>query len=324
MTYTKTHKGVALVLVLWMLSLMTIMAGSFALSMRRQLSIVEGIKNNAQALAQAESGIALAETMLLVPDLAKRWRGDGNVYQINYANSLTGIGAKVRIRLLAEAGKININTADLKLLQKIMAHAPVKEDQRTRLVSAILDWRDSDDLINIDGAEKNEYKEAGLSYQPRNKPFQTIEELQMVLGITESVYRWMEPLVTVNSIQAQVDVQQASKEVLQVISDIDADITDNFILTRLESAIKGLPAPAFPGMTGQQSSTTGQNYVMTIVSEALLDNGAHALISVMIARSEGNSTVPFQILRWQRNEDAHASLFTDEMSQLLVTEYAEP
>ena len=74
------QNGMALVLVLWVLSILIIMAGSFALSMRRESSIVSVIKNNAHAMAIAESGIALAETMLLNPDPNKVWRADGNIY----------------------------------------------------------------------------------------------------------------------------------------------------------------------------------------------------------------------------------------------------
>lgn len=318
-----SQKGIALVLVLWMLSLMTIMAGSFTLSMRRQVSLVEGIKNNARALALAESGVALVESMLLLPDENKRWRTDGNVYQIDFAGSAVGAGSRIRVRLITETGKIDINTADTKLLQGMMAHAPIEDDQRTGLVNAIIDWRDEDDLVNIDGAEKNEYKEAGLSYRPRNKPFQSIEELQLVLGITEPLYKWLEPLVTVYSGQQHVDLQQAPKEVLQVLPEIDAGMVDSFILTRVESAGKGLPAPPFPGRTGQ-SSVPGQNNVLTVISEAILDDGTGASINVMIARSESNPTFPFQVLKWQRDAVGHASLFTDEMNQLLVTEYAEP
>jgi general secretion pathway protein K len=301
---------------------MAIMAGSFTLSMRRQVSIVEGIKNNARALALAESGVALAETMLLLPDENKRWRMDGNIYQIDYAGGTLGVGSKIRVRLITETGKIDINSADPKLLQSMMAHAPIEEAQRTGLVNAIIDWRDEDDLVNIDGAEKNEYKEAGLSYRPRNKPFQSIEELQLVLGITEPLYKWLEPLVTVNSGQQHVDLQQAPKEVLQVLPEIDAGMLDSFIFTRVENAGKGLPAPAFPGGTGQ-SSAPGQNNVVTIISEAILDDGAGALINVMVARSESSPTSPFQVMKWQRDAVGHVSLFTDEMNQLLVTEYAE-
>ena len=55
----KQHKAFALVLVLWVLSLLTIMAGSFALTMRRESTIVAGIKDNAGAAAVAEAGIAV-------------------------------------------------------------------------------------------------------------------------------------------------------------------------------------------------------------------------------------------------------------------------
>ena len=237
--------GLALILVLWVLSLLTIMAGSFALSMRREASIIAGIRNNAQAMAVAESGIALAEMMLLNPDPNKRWRAEGNIYQINSGD------AKVRVRLLSETGKIDINQADQTVLEGLMTYAPVDTEQQTRLVNAILDWRDEDDLVRIEGAEKKEYKDAGLNYHPQNKPFQSIEELQLVLGMNETVFKWIEPLVTVYSGQKQVAMQEATKEVLQVIPGLDMELVDAYITARLESAINDLPAPPFPSISGQ-------------------------------------------------------------------------
>ena len=182
-------KGFALVLVLWVLSLLTIMAGSFALTMRRESSIMAGIKDNAAAVAAAEAGVAYAEMMLLQPDQNKSWRADGNVYQVDFGDT------HVRLRLVSEAGKIDVNKADLALLQGLMSHAPIEEDQQAKIIGAILDWRDQDDLLNIDGAEKNEYRKANLKYAPRNKPFQTLEELQMVLGMNERLYKWLLPVV---------------------------------------------------------------------------------------------------------------------------------
>ena len=172
----KQH-GLALVLVLWVLSLFIIMAGSFALSMRREASVAIGIKNSSQGIAAAEAGIAVAEMMLLNPDQNRRWRSDGSVYQIDFVDTL------VRVRLLAETGKIDINAAEPPLLQSLLAGAPIEPDQQAALLGAILDWRDPDDQVNINGAETEEYHAAGLKYVPRNQPFQSIEELQMVLGI---------------------------------------------------------------------------------------------------------------------------------------------
>ena len=311
------QNGLALVLVLWVLSLLTIMAGSFALGMRRETSIIEGIKNNARAMAVAESGIAMAEMMLLNPDQNKRWRADGSIYEINSAD------AKVRVRMLSETGKIDINNADQTLLQGLMSYAPVDEEQQIRLVNAILDWRDKDDLIHLNGAEKKEYKDAGLSYQPRNGPFQTVEELQMILGMDKSVFLWLEPLVSVYSGQQQVTVQLADKEVLQVIPGLDKSMVASYVASRLESAINDLPVPPFPSSSGQNNAT-GQNNVLTLVSEALLNDESSAVISVVISQSDEAHANPFQVLNWQYVTENNTSLFSDAMSEFLVKQYNEP
>ena len=329
--------GLALILVLWVLSLLTIMAGSFALSMRREASIIAGIRNNAQAIAVAESGIALAEMMLLNTDPNKGWRADGNIYQINSGD------AKVRVRLLSETGKIDINKADQTVLEGLMTYAPVNTEQQTRLVNAILDWRDEDELVRIEGAEKKEYKDAGLNYHPQNKPFQSIEELQLVLGMNESVFKWIEPLVTVYSGQQHVAMHVAAKEVLQVIPGLDMELIDTYITARLESAINDLPVPPFPSSSGQnvqsainappvqafpsssgQNNPSGQNNVLTLVSEAILDDESSAVISAVIKPSGQTQAAPFQVLKWEISAADDRSLFSEAMSELLVKQYAEP
>ena len=327
--------GFALVLVLWVLSLLTIMAGSFALSMRREAGIVAGGSNNAKAVAVAESGLAIAELMIMNPDQLQRWHTDGSIYQIDYVES------KVRVRLLSETGKVDLNKADEGLLQGLMMHAPVDAELQAQLVNAILDWRDGDDLVRIDGAEKKEYKEAGLSYQPRNKPFQSIEELQLVLGMNEQVFKWIENLVTVHAGQAKVDLAQAAKEVLYVLPGMDAGLVDEYIAARQQSAINGLPAPPVPvavsgtGMASGQAvqslpaatinDAAEQKSPVTVVAEALLDDGTTAAINVLIKRSDSPTGMsPFQVLKWQRNAAVEGSLFIDEKNELLVRQYAEP
>jgi general secretion pathway protein K len=315
------QQGIALVLVLWVLSLLTIMAGSFALSMRRETAMVAGLRNNAAAVATAESGLAIAEWMLQNPDANKRWRADGSIYQIDMAN------AKLRIRLLSETGKINLNNVEQSLLQNLMNYAP--NGNNVQLPSAtidrsaaILDWIDSDDLARVNGAEKQQYQDAGLNYQPRNRPFQTLEELQMVLGMDAVTLNWLEPLVTVYSNHTQVDLQLASKEVLQVMPTMNTGLVDSYIAARVQSARSNLPAPPSPLETGE-SVTNAEVTVFTIVSEVQLDDQSTALLSALVKKAEGTQTTPFQILRWQQSTVNNASLFTNKMSELVVKNYAE-
>ena len=293
------------------------MAGSFALSMRREAALISVLKNNAHAKAIAESGISLAEMMLLSPDPSKVWRADGSIYEIRASDAI------IRIRLQSEAGKIDINKADQAVLQSLMAFAPVDSEQQGKLVDAILDWRDADNLVRIDGAEKEEYQEAGLNYEPRNKPFESTEELQLVLGMNKKVLAWLDPLVTINSKQPRINYQVASKEVLQAMPGLDAGIIDSFVIMRMESAKNNLPAPAFPLNTGS-SNTAGQNDILTLISEAIVDDESRAMLSVVITKSNSNENMPFQILKWQPVTRNNASLFTAIMSELLVKQYAEP
>jgi general secretion pathway protein K len=315
------QQGMALVLVLWILSLLTIMAGSFALSMRRETAMISGLRNTAEAMATAESGLAIAEWMLQNPDPNKRWRADGSIYQVNAAN------AKLRIRLLSETGKININNADPALLQNAMNHAPNATDKKQssdtiNLAAAISDWSDSDELVRTNGAEKQQYQDAGFNYQPRNKPFQSLEELQMVLGMDVETFKWLEPLVTVYSDHTQVDAQFASKEVLELIPAIDTGMTDSYIAARTESARNNLPPPPSPLLNGQ-GMANAEVTVFTIVSEVQFNDQSTALINALVKKSDGTQTMPFQVLRWQSVTTNNESLFTNKMSELVVKSYAE-
>jgi general secretion pathway protein K len=262
--------------------------------------------------------------LLLHPDQSKRWRADGNIYQVVFGQT------RVRVRLLSESGKIDINKADQILLQSVMEKSPLEEDKRAKLIGAIIDWRDGDDLLSLEGAEKDEYRKAGLKYQPRNKPFQSLEELQMVLGMNEKIFNWLQPLITVYSGQAKVNTKVASVNVLKLLPGIDAGLLDTYLASRLESARTGQPAPEFSaGLAtsrigaGGLGGVGGLNETVTIVSEALLPESSRAMIEAIVQKSNTNPLEPYKILKWQRNPINQESLFTDAMSENLVNRYAE-
>jgi len=315
---THRDQGFALVLVLWVLSLLMIMAASFSLTMRRETGVIVGITSGAQALAASESGIAIAEMMLMNPDPSKRWHTDGNIYQVPYLD--------VRVRLQSEGGKIDLNAANQQQLQQLMAQLPIEQERQTALVSAIIDWRDPDDLVNIEGAEKAEYKAAGKRYRPSNKPFQSLEELQMVLGMDESILQRLEPLITVYSGQPQVDLTQASREVMLALG-LDAALVDQCMQLRLQALNAGTPLQ--PTSLGPGFNCgSGQGNVIEIIAESRLENGSGAIIKTIVTNSQATGeaaagALPFQTLSWKREERADTSLFSEDKDSLVVTPNAE-
>lgn len=312
------QSGIAMVIVIWVISLMTIMAGSFALTMRRETTVVSAVKDNAQILAVAESGVTIAQTMLTLDDVNQRWQADGSIYQLLVED------AEIRVRLFSEQGKIDINQADEQLLNTLMNATSADLDTQQAIVSAILDWRDEDELIHTNGAEKAEYEEAGLSYHPANQEFQSLDELQMVLGMNATYFQEIQPLVTIYTGLPDVNLQTASKEVLQSIGNIDAALLEEYLLQRVENARAKLPPPAFPiSSDGEGNKTSNKNEVYTVISEALLNGEMNAGIEVTIRKTANSKqSSQFQILDWQQSYQP-LSLFNDEMEQFLVTEHNE-
>ncbi|MBU2569764.1 MAG: general secretion pathway protein GspK [Gammaproteobacteria bacterium] len=313
------QKGLALVLVLWVLTLLTIMAGSFALSMRRESSIMFGMKTRAEAQAFAEAGIAVAELMMLEDDPLKRWDADGQIYEFSFDEAM------IRVRILAENGKVDINRAELDLLLKLLKHATIEADMQTQVANAIIDWRDQDDETREDGAEKKEYQAAGLRYAPRNQAFQSLEELQMVLGVDAVLYEWLEPFITIESGQASVDLDKASAELRYMLESEDdfaakpitggSDAEDAVPRVRSFSPTEqgGEMPGEFEMLDDEQAQPgTQASGALTIVSEAMVGEGVTAGVKVLVRRSD-NPGEPFSVARWQPIHSKVHSLFAYEM-----------
>lgn len=302
------QQGLALIVVLWMLTLLMIMAGSFALTMSRETAILTDIKALAQARALAEGGINIAMLNLLSADEKLRWRSDSSLYEIPFED------ARIRIRITDESGKVDINNGDPLLLRKVLGGLGLEEEQLESLSAAIIDWRDPDDIQSPNGAEKAEYQKAGLKFSPPNKPFETIEELQMVMGMTPEFYKQLEPLLTVYSHSNTINPAKAPREVLLLFPNVTPEMVDAYLLQRTENARANLPelaptwAPASPNAS----------QVFEIVAEAMPAAGISGAVSAVIRRGPSRQGLPFSILKWEKNGTDHSLFSETEDNQILI------
>jgi len=91
-----------------------------------------------------------------------------------------------------ERGKIDLNKSpdeDIRLVLREMlelqGESPAMAD---RLLNAILDWKDSDNLLREGGAEDETYEQRRPAYVAANGPFKSVEELLLVEGITYEMF----------------------------------------------------------------------------------------------------------------------------------------
>jgi general secretion pathway protein K len=149
-----------------------------SLSLWKPVLIARNVAENAAARAAADAGIQRAildlETAPGSPIECRKFSTDGSVYAWRFGKTI------VHISVQDEVGRVNLNKAPEALLAALFASVGIDSGKAQSLADAIADYRDSDDLPRVRGAEEAEYRDAGLGWGPKNAPFQTIEELQQV------------------------------------------------------------------------------------------------------------------------------------------------
>ena len=274
-------------MVLWVLSLMTIMAGSFSLSTQRESAMLRHAHERSRAISLAEGAIYYAMLMLNLPDIKTRWKSDGRPYFWD------GKGSQVLVRIHDEGGKVDLNAADENTLKTIFRIMGLVEAQFNPLTDAILDWRDQDDLKRSDGAELADYQALGLQSLPQNRQFLVMDEVLGVKGVTPDLYRKMQAWFTLYSNAVGLDPNKASPEILLILLGGDRQALGAAIQQRLE----GMPVtlPPFPGLNYTQSSDN----TYSITAEVMIDEDQQFGVIATMRRGAMNGNLPFTLLRWR-------------------------
>lgn len=287
--------GVALVLVLWVITLLAVIAGNFAYSMRGEAQIARNLMSAAQAQAQADAGVQIAWFELMKPSTdALRWRGDAVVHE--YAAQ----GAMVRVSIQDESGKIDLNAAPEALLQGLFRSVGLSEESSAALSDAVQDWKDTDKLRRLHGAEDHEYSVTGKRSMPSNAPFKTVDELRGVLGMTPELYRKLAPSLTIYSGQGSVNVKVAPRDVLMAIPGIPPALVEQYLAQRQSALAANQPVTPIAFV----SEFTNASAILpgyAVRSEARMTDGT-VFVRQAVGRLTQNTARPVAVLAWGAGE----------------------
>lgn len=299
---TAAQGGVAFILVLWVIAMLSILLGSFAMVTRTENLQARHLFDTTRARYAAEAGLNLAVYELRKNDPALRWVGDGRPYRFGFGD------AEVEVRLTDDTGKIDINAAarggDPGMLVGLFTSRGVDPERAEALAEAIIDWVDEDDLSQPNGAEVDDYHALGLSYGPANEPFRTVSELQQVLGMSYSLYERIEPSLTVYSGRPNPNAAFASLETLRAMYP-EASLEDlqQLVAQRQAMAPEDLAAAGLMMPDGNPLMAGGSGSTYSVESRARLPNGASTTLDATIRLGGVTSGGrPFVILRWRDGE----------------------
>lgn len=287
----RAQKGIALVLVLWVLLLLTIITGSFSLMARMDRLEANTLLSGTQARLSAEAVINMAVLALRDPDEEARMLADGRIYETEID------GVYVQVSAIDERGKLDINATDELSLANLFVGHGMEPDEAELLAAAILDWRDGDDMERVNGAEEDAYFAAGLGIGPANRPFMMTEELLQVIGMSYEFFRRLEPGITVYSRAGQPNPAFAPVEALMALPDITYDEAVNFVNERNSQQPGESLGTELPDGTVVMAQGRGVTY--SIKARATMPNGVWEQLETTIRIGGDSDGNPYRILRWR-------------------------
>ncbi|MBN1593223.1 MAG: general secretion pathway protein GspK [Candidatus Coatesbacteria bacterium] len=207
------RRGVALLMVIWIMVLLTVMALELSFEKRVDLSIATNFRDEAQAYYLALAGMNMAFSEILSKEYYMGSSdGGGNLYFIarqatwNEAGELELDEAApdrdgVRLgrgsfdyEIVDERRKLDIRlSSNDDRLRDLLIESGVDDLTADTITDSIKDWRDSDDLHRVNGAE-DEYYEVNYEDQGMNSPylcknanFDSVRELLLIRGMTPEI-----------------------------------------------------------------------------------------------------------------------------------------
>jgi len=278
------EKGIALLMALWVLTILMVLVLSFSYMTRTEtyatLSFKEGTEKKFLAEAGVERGILelfyrnANKNQAIILEGHEVWRIDGRLYK-----DLMGEG-EFSVGITDESGKIDINAmtdANSIVLRNLLKNLGVQEEEVNTIVDSMLDWKDADDLHHLSGAEDDYYMSLPNPYKAKNANFDTLEELLLVKGMTSEILygnkekKGIIDLLTIYSGKSQINVNAAAKEVLMAIPGITPEIADSIISFREHDEIKNKEDVGIP-QESVRYITVGDSYTYSIDSAGIKGN----------------------------------------------------
>jgi general secretion pathway protein K len=159
--------------------------------------------------------------------------------------------------------------------------APAEAEQLGGRVSA---WRTPLRPAMPDDAA-DPYRADGRSYGPRHGPFRSVDELRLVIGMTDELQRDLAPLLTIYSRAGEVDRQVATAAVLGAL----AEMGDRLAASQRDARENGQAAGV------ERAPAMGE----AVRISARVEAGDVMTVRTAVVRLTGDRREPYWVLAWR-------------------------
>ncbi len=302
----KNQNGMALLLVLVIITLLTSLLMELSYSTLVDQRLTETFRDSTKAYYLAKGGIA-AGRMLLKAD-KNDYDSTDELWHTGIINYPVGQGA-VSVAITDLDGKLAINelvngnnpqTVVVDRFYRLFSSLEIEHlADPAELVAALIDWLDTgsqnyqliqtDGLdIPVSGAENDYYQGLANGYSCKNGPLESMDELLLVKGFSQEVVNIVAPYLTVNG-SNKININTASDKVLlSLSSQLDEQAIEAILehrqdgpiekITELESLLADEAYSIVKSLANQELLGTESRYYR-IDSEAMVNDGRQRLVA---------------------------------------------
>lgn len=245
MTANSSERGIALVVVLWIVASMGLLVSAFNATVRSGASVIASERVGAERRAALEAGLDITVAQLLADPEGRKWVRDGSARELRLGRH------RLRISVLNASGLVDLNQSDEALLRGFLEQVVGDRSDAAMLSDRILDWRDQDNERRFRGAEDFNYERAGQTHGAGDGDFVHVSQLHDVLGIDAATYKRLEPYVTIFNPDGRINPRVASELVLAAVPGVSRQDAN-----RLKSRLEDIS-------TGDDQRRTGRNVEQT-------------------------------------------------------------
>jgi general secretion pathway protein K len=290
----KSNDGFILVAVLWILGGLAVLAGVYTLYVVNAATSLQVNDDRIQADASVSS--ALEMTAFYLDAVKPEERPASGQFSFRVGNANVAVGFK------SETARIDLNSAPKELLAGLFRVLGAEADSANQYADRIIGWRSPATASNPDqDREVTAYRNAGLTYNPRQAPFANAQELWLVLGLPQVLVERALPFVTVYSGSASVDVMNAAPQVVAALPGMTPERLNAVLNQR-----NALPTDAklLLPMLGpaQSSAATTTSNVTRVTVQVNLAKGRRINAAAVILLLQ-DAPDPYRVLSWTDDFD---------------------
>ncbi len=270
----KKQRGAILLLVMWATAALSLVALALALSVRTELAATQYRLEAEQGRFLARG--ALEQALYVLKNAGLQDAHQKRLYEPGQPHlDFSYDTGTARVEVRSESGKLNVNAAPVERLRALLEAAGAGPQPAGEIAEAMVDWRSA---ASPTLATPLDQFYAGLAqpYRASHRPFERLEELLLVRGVTaELYYGWIERgedqrlvrrgglnrLLSVYGGFGPVNVNEAPLEVLLSVPGLDAESARALVAGRRQRPYRSmadlplsLPLEAVPHLAFSASS----------------------------------------------------------------------